>query len=526
MTRHFILAASFGLILAILSVAQAADAPAKGTKAEKNAKPAKPAIEVISVTIHPAAEPKPALKYHLLPTLLESTPGDAVPLYAKALMEYVRLWTQIGNNPAASKEYGIDHLNEWLEMPPDKLPRERVRKLVDAFGGSIKSQLELAVRREHCNWDMPLREGHVFEIPLPETDEFRHLAHWIVALRARLQIAEGKYDEAITSLKTGYGMARHVAKQPFLVSGLTGLGIANSMNEQLLTLCQQSGAPDLYWSLAELPTPLIDPQMSIQAEYDGLYLQWPELQTLRHAQYVPEQWNRVLRKVVSELVVYENEFSRYRWSDKQRAEKIAQIIAHAVDNVPKAKAAMLAAGYAQKELDAMAPAQVVLLYSLDTYDAIRDELFKWWHLPYPQAADAILRIDRNISSVEWWHLPSPLAGDGTVRDDRDLASVRRQEIIPFASTLLPSVSVAKFAFPRTERQLAAIRCIEALRLYAGTHNGELPARLDDITEVPIPLNPVTGKPFGYHLEGKTAVLDADGGLTNSPRPQYRIVVAK
>ena len=50
----------------------------------KDAKAAVPAIEVISVTIHPAAEPKPALKYHLLPTFLESTPGDAVPLYVKA----------------------------------------------------------------------------------------------------------------------------------------------------------------------------------------------------------------------------------------------------------------------------------------------------------------------------------------------------------------------------------------------------------------------------------------------------------
>ena len=82
------------------------------------------------------------------------------------------------------------------------------------------------------------------------------------------------------------------------------------------------------------------------------------------------------------------------------------------------------------------------------------------------------------------------------------------------------------AFARMDRALAAMRCIEALRLYAAAHDGELPATLDDIKEVPIPLNPVTGKPFGYHLEGKTAVLDAEGGLTKIPRPQYRVVVAK
>ena len=56
-------------------------------------------------------------------------------------------------------------------------------------------------------------------------------------------------------------------------------------------------------------------------------------------------------------------------------------MARAADRVSEAKTAMLAAGYKQKELDAMPP-QIVMLYSLDAYDAIRDEVFKWWHLPY------------------------------------------------------------------------------------------------------------------------------------------------
>ena len=96
MTRHSILAASFVLVLAIVSAAHAADAPANN-KSGKGAEPAKPAIEVIAVTIHPVAEPKPALKYHLLPTFLESTPGDAVPLYAKALVRRMEIWKDMQN---------------------------------------------------------------------------------------------------------------------------------------------------------------------------------------------------------------------------------------------------------------------------------------------------------------------------------------------------------------------------------------------------------------------------------------------
>ena len=161
----------------------------------KAAESAKPAIEVISLTIHPAAVPKPALKYHLLPTFLESTPGDAVPLYMKALVRHMEIWKDMQNETADKfnkneSPSDFTHFEEWLETPLDKLPRERVRKLADAFGGSVKSQLELAVRREHCNWDMPLRQGHVFEILLPEVQEFRNMAR-IVALRARLAIAEG-----------------------------------------------------------------------------------------------------------------------------------------------------------------------------------------------------------------------------------------------------------------------------------------------------------------------------------------------
>jgi len=503
MTRHSILATSFGLVLAILSAAQAADAPAKTNKPAKAVEPAKPAIEVIHVTIHPASVPRPALKYHLLPTFLESTPGDAVPCYFKALMLHVEISSAIENKALHNKRSSSELAEawNWLATPLDKLPRDRVRKLVDAFGGDVRELLELAVRREHCNWDPPVRHGRVAEIPLPEVQRFRQLG-CIVALRARLQIAEGRYKEAIASLQTGYGMARQVNEQPVLISGLIATVITQMMNDQLLTLCQQPGAPNLYWSIAEIPSPWIDREKSLGAEYDALYLQWPELQGLRHAQYTPEQWNLVLRKAASEMVRFEIEDCQSRMSDKERAAKIDAMIVHALDGVSRAKAEMLAAGYTHKELDAMPPAQIVMLYSLDTYDAIRDEILKWWHLPYAQGAD------------------------GMVRAEHEIPSATKKELVPMASTILPLVSPASFAFARMDRALAAMRCIEALRLYAAAHDGELPATLDDIKEVPIPLNPVTGKPFGYHLEGKTAVLDAEGGLTKIPRPQYRVVVAK
>lgn len=61
---------------------------------------------------------------------------------------------------------------------------------------------------------------------------------------------------------------------------------------------------------------------------------------------------------------------------------------------------------------------------------------------------------------------------------------------------------------RLDRHVAALQCIDALRLYAGTHEGKFPDKLGDITEISIPNDPVTEKPFVYRRTGATAVLEA------------------
>jgi hypothetical protein len=501
MNRYFIFAASLGIALASCSAALAVNAP---TKKESPSK-ANPQIEVINVTIHPAPAPRPALRYHLLPTFAERTSGDAAPLYAKALVVHMEGWQRVCDQSLHDKQLSsdFDTIEKWMEMPLDQLPRDRAEKLLASLGNSTRSQLDLAVRREHCNWDTPLRQGHFYEVLLPETQQFRNLARRI-ALQTKLQILDTKYGDAIASLQTGYGMARQVASQPFLVSNLVGAVVTQKMNHQLLTLCQQPDMPSLYWSIADLPSPWIDRSTAIDAEYDALYLQWPELQTIRTAQYTPDQWNLVLRRCVSELVRCQVDLSQARRPEEECLARIEKIVAKALDDasLSRARTAMLAAGYSQKQLDAMPPAQVAIVYSLDTHDAIRDELYKWWHLPYPQALKGMSEAGNKIPEAA------------------------KDALVPFTD-LLPAIVSALHAFGYTDRQLAAIRAIEALRLYAAAHNGELPSTLDDIKEVPIPLNPITGKPFPYHLEGKTAVLDADdGGLTKWSRPQYRVVVAK
>ena len=241
MTRPSIVMSLFSLLLAIVSFVQAGDEPVN------KAEPQKPVTQVIPVTIYPAATPTPALKYHLLTPFLERTPGNAALLYCKAILI---LEGDVNNRKR------LDPVANWLTMPLNSLPRDEVRRTLDSFG-SVLNQVEAAARREQCDWDAPLRQGNIISLLLPELQQARSIAR-LIALRARLQMAERDYTKAVASLQVGYGIARHFADEPLLISSLVGMMIVRMMDEQVLTLIQQPNAPNLYWSLAALPRPVID----------------------------------------------------------------------------------------------------------------------------------------------------------------------------------------------------------------------------------------------------------------------------
>ena len=66
----------------------------------------------------------------------------------------------------------------------------------------------------------------------------------------------------------------------------------------------------------------------------------------------------------------------------------------------------------------------------------------------------------------------------------------------------------KLLMNRLDLNMAALQCVEAICLYAATHNGKFPNQLSDITQVPVPDNPVTQKPLIYMRTGSKALLEA------------------
>jgi hypothetical protein len=131
---------------------------------------------------------------------------------------------------------------------------------------------------------------------------------------------------------------------------------------------------------------------------------------------------------------------------------------------------------------------VALLEELHNIDRVFDESLKLWGLPHWERAAGIARLEQEFRAMR--SEPAVLSR-GTV----------------LANLLTPAMARVMGASARFERRVAMLRTVEALRLHAAAQ-GKLPARLDDVKKVPIPADPMTGKPFTYHADGDTATLYA------------------
>jgi hypothetical protein len=71
----------------------------------------------------------------------------------------------------------------------------------------------------------------------------------------------------------------------------------------------------------------------------------------------------------------------------------------------------------------------------------------------------------------------------------------------------PAQALSMFIQKRTNREMAALQTVEALRLYASTHQGQFPQTLAELTRA-VPHDPTTDKPFVYRLEQGTAIIES------------------
>ena len=461
-------------------------------------------LPVVKLALTPAAEPRPALRYRLLPDDLKRRPGNAATYYYRAMIDLPGVLKYVHDT------YGED-FDRWREMPLDELPKEKIHKCLESFQGAILQSLVEATHRESCDWDLQEQalEGiDAIAFLLPEYQQIRYLGR-MLALRARLEIAERRFDDALFTMQMCYQMGRDTGKPRFLVTGLIGMAQARVMNGQLLALIEAPGSPNLYWAIAGLPRPLVDLRPAVQLEISLGPRMFPILRDAETADRSPDQWRELLARTMRDLSsVGSGSFLGGKWA---AGEEYLTATALVLKGYPDAKRELIASGMSREEVEAMPVGQVVAIQAARGYQYIADEFEKWSLLPYWQAIEKMRQTDAKLWKEGY------------------LGPRSSREIFPIASLLLPATTAALGASVRLERDLAALQTIEAIRMYAANHGGRLPAALDDITAVPVPMNPLTNQPLPYRLNGDTAILDVPpppGRLARRAGRRYEITIAR
>lgn len=459
-------------------------------------------IETYQLSITPAPEPSPLLKYRLSLPDSKRVPGNAAPFYYRALLPLER------KVKGVVEKHGEDEYYSWQYLTQTKLseiPLDKAKDAVSYFEGSIQEALIEATRREYCDWQLGLRqlEGpSSIEFILPEFQESRGLTRFL-RQKSRIAIAENRFEDAIDILRINYQLALDVARPPLLVCSLIGIAEAGIGNDSIRELLAQPDSPNLYWALSDLPQPFIDMRDACRFEMGIGTRVFPLLRDAETARRTPDEWNELTRGAMNIL-----EGLGHRDSTKILEKlKGLDMLPAEHPGLQHAQSRLLDWGYDAKKVEEMAAGQILAIYSARIYQKHADAFEAAWSLPFWQSHEAMKKAEANLAAA------SPL-GDSPDR-----------EVLPIATVSLPALKAARSAAMRQEREFAALRLIEALRMHAA-ETGDLPKALGEVKCVPVPLNPATNQPFAYQFDGTTAtiVLPQSDGIPANWR--YEITLAK
>jgi hypothetical protein len=473
------------------------------THAQANAKDAGP--EVWRMTIHPQATPRPALKYVLYPSLADETPGNAASSYMLAFGRAQDVPETPADKAVTSKSLPApenpDALSYFLEeVPLDRLPGQDVENYLANWTSSF-DLLAIATRRDHCRWDLALREQG-FEMLLPQLNPARVLSR-ATALRARLHIANKQYDQAAADVARIMRLGHDIASEGAIVQTLVGSAIVSTGAGQVREMVQQRGAPNLYFSIANLPRPLMDARTPLEWERVALLGSLPQLRKAESQPLTADDWRDLVERLGRLGPIMSDTHGVLGKGADVRG--IAPAAAGAM-LYPEAKRALVERGLVADAAaaDALSVPDVLGKYLVIEYRTWFDEISKWTAAPFWQSHEGMRRAEAELSKVKGRPILSPV-----------LAGV-------------PAVSKFSLQLARMDRQLAVLQTLEALRAYAASHDGKLPASLDELaaTDTPAAQDPTTGKPFAYRVEGdgRGATLESPAPTGESPKAGLRVEV--
>jgi hypothetical protein len=419
------------------------------------------AAQETSIRLHvqPMPAATPALKYQLLPCLNELNPGNAAQNYLKCFMEQHAFFFS---------KRGVTERDRYESMPLVELAREKQ----GGYGGNALRQADWAARMESLDWQsLGSIQGGGIEGPPSEVGPIQVLAK-ALHVRFRAEVAERNFDKAVGTAKTMFALSRHLGEHPTEVANLVGLWVAHLGLNALEEMVQQAKCPNLYWALTDLPSPLVDLRKGVQGEQ---FMVAAEMRVIRGDSPMTEAELEGLISRLSGVI----SFTREQSGQPPRSVRAAlRALAKDPESLGAARRRLIDSGCTEEAAGKFPPLQIVLLDQKRRHEIERDERLKLLCVPVWQAAYAE-PAGKSVGGVKW-----PLAD------------------------LLPNIEKLRAEQAELERQVALLRYVEAVRLHAAGHDGMPAARLADIA-VPLPLDPVTGKPFGYSVDGTTAHISTD-----------------
>jgi hypothetical protein len=286
-------------------------------------------------------------------------------------------------------------------------------------------------------------------------------------------------------MSVNYQLSHNLGKSPLLIVSLVGCAVAHGTREQMEAFVQQPNAPNLYWALSELPVPLVDFRSAVEGETRLPEYSFPQIVEFLKRPLSREEAARLSDGLLKRWVGINEAGDNLETARSKFA--LTAIRDYTAD-----KGTVLAAGWSKEAVAAMPVDQVVWLASYYRWQVSMQDLMKWSFVPPSQRKPGYERSERKLKGV---------------------FAERRDAPFEFVN-LLPAIGSAMDAIARTDREIALLRTIEALRLYAHAHQGKLPESLDKINDVPIPTDPVTGQPFRYRLNEETGVLETAPGFNS------------
>lgn len=422
----------------------------------------------IKLTLQPMAEPVPALKYYLLPEVRDQNPDNAAQLYYRAFNP--EWYSAINRDP---KRFA--RLNALFGKPLRDITRAELAEFSWLKNWKALEEVDRAARRPYCDWELTerMREEGV-NLQIADLQSLRTFAG-LLRLRVKMELLDGKFDKAVRTIQTGLSMGQHVTNGPTLIQGLIGAACASLMLEAVEDWINLPDSPNLYWALTNLPHPLLDFQVCFKSErlwLDAILPGYREM--LADSSTTPPSAEQ-LQKNLKLWAALLND-------GKADISSSLTTLVLVLKDYPEAKRFLKERGYTSKQVEAMPVLHAVFLYETYMYDTNYDNLRKWVNFSYPVAISHTVREQGKISASR-------------SRPGGNLSSM----LTPFMSNVLKSPV-------RIERKIAALCCVEAIRLHASAKGGRLPENLTEVTEVPIPIDPYTGKAFQYHRTGNTATL--------------------